>query len=179
MLDQQPFVTQVEGWPQRPFLSGAFAYDLVQWTQPIRVQLTGLRRFLRCSGRWTARCSSIVPRAEHACTSTVTFGRSTQTSRRARDPPPVVQRSGSSSMDDAQHAEAIEAVKQAIVDGRMYQVNIGRRWTGPLDDEPWDVMRRLLEETPPSQRGRGLLTSTITCCPVRPNRSCGFMPVKR
>ena len=24
-------------------------------------------------------------------------------------------------MDDAQHAEAIEAVKQAIVDGRMYQ----------------------------------------------------------
>ena len=82
-------------------------------------------------------------------------------------------------MDDAQHAEAIEAVKQAIVDGRMYQVNMvgGGR---PLDDEPWDVMRRLLEETPPpSQRGRGLLTSTITCCPVRPNRSCGFMPVKR
>ena len=38
MLDPQPFVSRVEGWPQRPFLSGAFAYDLVQWTQPIKIR---------------------------------------------------------------------------------------------------------------------------------------------
>ena len=34
MLSPEPFVQQAEGWPLRPFLTGAFAYDLVQWTQP-------------------------------------------------------------------------------------------------------------------------------------------------
>ena len=152
MLDPSPFVTQVEGWPQRPFLSGAFAYDLVQWTQPISVHhppeagallaviwaVDGALLIDHATGRLQRLHSADDTWAEHP----------EPAASRVTPPPASHQPNLESSMDDARHAEAIGAVRQAIVDGRMYQVNIGRRWTAPLPDEPWDVMRRLLEGNP-------------------------------
>ena len=152
MLASEPFVTQVEGWPQRSFLSGAFAYDLVQWTQPITIHhppapddllavlwavdgallidhATGLAHRLHTEGdAWAEHVHPAEPRSTA--------------------PPSTHHTPTESSMDDARHAEAIEQVRQAIVEGRMYQVNIGRRWTAPLPDDPWEVMRRLLVGNP-------------------------------
>ena len=152
MLDPQPFVTHVEGWPQRPFLSGAFAYDLVQWTQPIRVQHLPDHEAL-LAVFWSVDGALLIDHASGQSHRLHVDGdawaEQVEPAEARVTPAPVVQHAAlESSMDDAQHAEAIEAVKQAIVDGRMYQVNIGRRWTGPLTDDPWDVMRRLLEGNP-------------------------------
>ena len=152
MLNPQSFVSQVEGWPQRPFLSGAFAYDLVQWTQPIKVQHVPEHKAL-LAVLWAVDGALLIDHASDQVHRLHTEGdtwaqRPEPAEPRVTPPPTVHQPALESSMDDAQHAEAIEAVKQAIVDGRMYQVNIGRRWTGPLDDEPWNVMRRLLEGNP-------------------------------
>ena len=152
MLDSQPFVTHVEGWPQRPFLSGAFAYDLVQWTQPIRVQHVPDHDAL-LAVFWSVDGALLVDHASGQSHRLHVDGDAwaehVEPAEARTTPAPVVQHAAlESSMDDAEHAEAIERVKQAIVDGRMYQVNIGRRWTGSLDDEPWDVMRRLLEGNP-------------------------------
>ena len=139
MLDRQPFVTQVEGWPQRPFLSGAFAYDLVQWTQPIRVQHVPDHDAL-LAVFWSVDGALLVGRpgqshrlhvdsdvwAEHAEPADVRVTAARCPTFSARVPWTM------------RNTPRPLTVKQAIVDGRMYQVNIGRRWTGPLDDEPWD-----------------------------------------
>ncbi len=152
MLDPVSFVTHVEGWPKRPFLSGAFAYDLVQWTQPINVHHPPDAGAL-LAVMWAVDGALLIDHATGRIQRLHTEGdpwAEEPEAAKARDTPPAsVHRSDlNSSMDDGRHAEAIEEVKQAIVEGRMYQVNIGRRWTGPLPDEPWDVMRRLLEGNP-------------------------------
>ena len=152
MLNPDPFVTHVEGWPQRPFLSGAFAYDLVQWTQPITVQHAPEHEAL-LAVLWAVDGALLIDHASGQLhrlhTEGDTWAQHPEPAEARVTPQPTEHQPVlKSSMDDAQHAEAIEAVKQAIVHGRMYQVNIGRRWTGPLGDDPWNVMRRLLEGNP-------------------------------
>ena len=152
MLSPEPFVQQAEGWPLRPFLSGAFAYDLVQWTQPINVQHPPHGGAL-LAVIWAVDGALLIDHATGSAHRLHTEGDAWAedvplADERPTPPPSERPMKPESSMDDARHAEAIEQVKQSIVEGRMYQVNIGRRWTGPLPDEPWDVMRRLLEGNP-------------------------------
>ena len=152
MLSPESFVQQAEGWPLRPFLSGAFAYDLVQWTQPIDVQHPPQEGAL-LAVIWAVDGALLIDHATGVAhrlfTAQDTWAENASQAAERPTPPPSQRRTKpESSMDDARHAEAIEHVKRSIVEGRMYQVNIGRRWTGPLPDEPWDVMRRLLESNP-------------------------------
>lgn len=152
MLDPTPFETHVEGWPSRPFLSGAFAYDLVQWTQPISVHHPPAPHEL-LAVIWAVDGALLIDHATGTCQrlhveDDAWGARVHPAETRITQPPSSSHHVLESSMDDARHAEAIEQVKEAIVEGRMYQVNIGRRWTAPLPDRPWEVMRRLLEGNP-------------------------------
>ncbi|MGB0617212.1 MAG: chorismate-binding protein [Candidatus Poseidoniaceae archaeon] len=152
MLSSESFVQQAEGWPLRPFLSGAFAYDLVQWTQPINVQHPPQEGAL-LAVVWAVDGALLIDHATGVAhrlhTAQDAWAEGVSPAAERPTPRPSERRTKpESSMDDARHAEAIEQVKRSIVEGRMYQVNIGRRWTGPLPDEPWDVMRRLLENNP-------------------------------
>jgi len=141
--------------PQRPFWCGALAYDLVPWTQPLRLQhppdpgtvLTVLwrvdngllidaasdgittlvndpwgRAALEAVERWDGDASSTNDALQHGNEATV-------------------------SMSDAHHRALIESIREGIKDGRFYQANLGKHWSGPID-HPWSVFKRLHATNP-------------------------------
>ena len=48
---------------------------------------------------------------------------------------------------DETHANNVEAVRRGIVDGQVYQVNIGKHWQGEID-HPYHVFQRLMMQNP-------------------------------
>jgi len=65
-----------------------------------------------------------------------------------RRPSRVEQHCAIESESDDSHAQRVRAVIDGIEDGHLYQLNYGRRWSAPLPDDPWLVMRRLAETNP-------------------------------
>ena len=152
MLGVEPFQNPLEAWPSRPFLAGSFAYDLVQWTQPLSLQHPPSPGSV-LAVLWEVRGALVVDQRSNSvhrlCAAGSTWGNTTNFTvdkRRNEGAPPSQE--PSSSMDDEAHEAAIEVIRQAIVRGRMYQMNVGRRWSGPLAAEPWAVFERLQESNP-------------------------------
>ena len=141
--------------PQRPFWAGALAYDMVQWTQPVQLQ------YLPDEGElltilWLVERVVIQEKAtgiiqKHTLsddkwgmkiTQNMETSESLQSLEKCR---PSLE---TSSMTDEQHEQAIEAICESIRNGQMYQVNVGRWWSGEIKEHPRRVFQRLNEQNP-------------------------------
>ena len=133
--------------------AGALAYDLVQWTQPIRLQnppdagsVLGVL--------WLVEDWQEAPAGE------IDSG----------DLAPTISVEGEvSSHTDAEHAAGVRKVKDAITAGELYQLNLGRTWSAPLADDPCTIFRRLTRTNPAPFSGfmevADLGLSLVSCSP--------------
>lgn len=140
-------------FPDRPFWCGALAYDLVQWTQPLRLQHPPEPGTL-LAVLWCVENGVVVESA----TSTMTvFGNDTAWCKPAEEAlmeplnpvqaPIAEQHRESVTHTDETHHDNVQAVREGIVRGQVYQVNVGKHWHGEID-HPYNVFTRLLDINP-------------------------------
>lgn len=139
--------------PPGPFWAGALAYDLVQWTQPIRLQHPPEEGAL-LAVLWCVTSGVVVEAASKTIT---VFGDDEVWCDSARmalehkeaestSQQPFQAREAVTHTDET-HQDNIEAVRQGIVHGQVYQVNIGKHWQGEID-HPFAVFNRLVRINP-------------------------------
>ena len=149
-----PFVqTPSVGLPAGPFWSGALAYDLVQWTQPIQLQNPPDEGAL-LAVLWRIDGGIAV---DHEDDTAQVFGNNSDWCAAAEkvlvwDGGPVSVTSPQPHREavthtDETHEDNVEAVRQGIVNGQVYQVNIGKHWQGEID-HPYTVYQRLMRSNP-------------------------------
>jgi anthranilate synthase/aminodeoxychorismate synthase-like glutamine amidotransferase len=148
--------TPSEFAPKRPFWAGCFAYDMVQWTQPLELQnppnegeiitmLWLIDKYVLHSkkddsfeafskdGKWLSNVNKIIKEDLENIQLTVQ---------------PENKFEEYSTHTDIEHSEIIERIKSSILDGQVYQVNFGRFWSGRLVEEPSRIFLRLLKSNP-------------------------------
>jgi len=139
--------------PNTPFWSGSLSYDLVQWTQPLRLQHPPKEGAL-LAVLWCVERGVIV---DHHTEHTVVFGDEDSWCEEANTcldwdgqsidvPRPQPAREAVTHTDET-HQDNIEAVREGIINGQVYQVNIGKHWQGNID-HPYAVFQRLMRENP-------------------------------
>ena len=149
-----PFVCAPSvGLPGGPFWSGALAYDLVQWTQPIRLQHPPDEGNL-LAVLWRIDGGIAV---DHENDTPHVFGNNLDWCDAAEkvlawDGQPVSVSSPQPHREavthtDETHEDNVEAVRQGIVNGQVYQVNVGKHWQGEID-HPYTVYQRLMRSNP-------------------------------
>ena len=149
-----PFVCAPSvGLPGGPFWSGALAYDLVQWTQPIRLQHPPDEGNL-LAVLWRIDGGIAV---DHENDTPHVFGNNLDWCAAAEkvlawDGQPVSVTSPQPHREavthtDETHEDNVEAVRQGIVNGQVYQVNVGKHWQGEID-HPYTVYQRLMRSNP-------------------------------
>jgi anthranilate synthase/aminodeoxychorismate synthase-like glutamine amidotransferase len=149
-----PFVcAPLVGLPGGPFWSGALAYDLVQWTQPIRLQHPPDEGNL-LAVLWRIDGGIAV---DHENDTPHVFGNNLDWCAAAEkvlawDGQPVSVTSPQPHREvvthtDETHEDNVEAVRQGIVNGQVYQVNVGKHWQGEID-HPYTVYQRLMRSNP-------------------------------
>ena len=138
--------------PQRPFWTGALAYDLVQWTQPLRLQHPPDEGTI-LAVLWCVEGGVVIDHANHSSTVfgneaawCTAAGLNLDEEQTVGVPPPTPHREAVTHTDET-HADNVEAVRQGIVDGQVYQVNIGKHWQGEID-HPYAVFQRLMQDNP-------------------------------
>ena len=142
--------------PNKAFWAGSFAYDMVQWTQPISLQyppkegeiltiLWLVDKYIAHSknsdeievfshdGNWKSLVQNII------CGDL--------------EVPVIVDQPSnefveSSTHTDLEHSETVERIKRGISEGQVYQVNFGRFWSGRLVEDPTVIFHRLLKSNP-------------------------------
>jgi len=142
--------------PNKPFWSGSFAYDMVQWTQPIALQhvpeegdLLGvlwlidkyivhsneddLMEVITNNNDWRSLVENEISQEQRP------FSLIEQPKNDYLEIP---------SHTDKEHIEILERIKQSIADGQVYQVNFGRFWTSKLIESPKVIFYRLLKSNP-------------------------------
>tara|TARA_B100000900_G_scaffold414730_1_gene442236 strand:+ start:881 stop:3121 length:2241 start_codon:yes stop_codon:yes gene_type:complete len=151
---EKPFVQPPSvGIPDGPFWSGALAYDLVQWTQPLRLQHPPDEGAI-LAVLWRIDGGVAV---DHRTEAIQVFGNNLDwctavDNMREWDghpisvPPPEPHREAVTHTDET-HEDNVESVRQGIVNGHVYQVNIGKHWQGEID-HPYAVYQRLLRSNP-------------------------------
>ncbi len=142
--------------------AGLLTYDLVQWTEPVRLQnlpepstllgiLFRVDRWIvhnREEGilsilslhpdGWFNNCSEVIDEwILNRLTTTIT---------------PAEQSPSHSTISDDEHCNIVDTVRSAIKDGDFYQLNYGRIWSGKIS-EPWTVFKRLLKSNPAPYSG--------------------------
>jgi anthranilate synthase/aminodeoxychorismate synthase-like glutamine amidotransferase len=110
--------------------AGALSYDLLQWTQPIRLQnppkdgsILGLMWLV---DSWREDDESFTPEVSEA----------------------VFVGGEKSSHDDLQHEQEIEKIRSSIISGELYQLNFGRKWNAELLEQPSSIFKRLAATNP-------------------------------
>ena len=139
--------------PNSAFWSGALAYDLVQWTQPLRLQHPPKEGSL-LAVLWLVSGGVVI---DHHRETVTVFGDDEAWCQAAKPHAPW---SGKSVVvplaqphreavthTDETHEGNVEAVRQGIVNGQVYQVNIGKHWQGEID-HPYTVFQRLMRSNP-------------------------------
>lgn len=115
--------------PKGSVWAGALSYDLVQWTQPIRLQHPPqegeILAVLWLVENWI-ECEFDAPEL----------------------PLPVRINGEKSSHNDAEHAEIVTRIKKSITQGELYQLNFGRTWEGKLGEDPSEIFHRLSINNP-------------------------------
>ena len=141
--------------PQRPFWAGALAYDMVQWTQPIQLQhLPDEGELLTIL--WLVE-RVVVHEKEFGSIQThslqgdkwgVQISQNMEADESLKLLPKPSQSAENSSMSDEEHEKKIEEICESIRAGQMYQVNVGRWWSGEIKEHPRNVFQRLNEHNP-------------------------------
>jgi len=141
--------------PQGPFWAGALAYDMVQWTRPLQLQhvpdegelLTILwlveRMIIHEKATDLIQCHTL--QGDNWNEETSQYAEHVSIEPTFVEPPRSLE---TSSMTDGQHEQAIEAIRESIRAGQMYQVNVGRWWDGKLLEHPRRIFQRLNETNP-------------------------------
>ncbi len=143
-----------------PFWAGAFAYDLLQLTQPLRLQHLPREDELLCILWEINRCvvhdkndDSIIILSTDAkwqqnvqkCLESNTMEHKSTEVKLSEKP--------MSNCTDEEHEEIVKRVQSAIVDGQLYQLNYGRSWSGEIESEPWDVFSHSISSNPAPYSG--------------------------
>ena len=115
--------------PNGSVWAGALSYDLVQWTQPISLQYPPaegeILAILWLVDSWD-ESEVIIPEVANT----------------------VRVEGEKSSHSDAEHVEIVKKIKHSITAGELYQLNFGRTWTGPLEEDPSTIFHRLAMNNP-------------------------------
>ncbi|MAH91470.1 MAG: hypothetical protein CMA11_06845 [Euryarchaeota archaeon] len=115
--------------PNGSVWAGALSYDLVQWTQPLKLQFPPeegeVLAILWLVEQWDEG-EVLIPELEN----------------------PVRVEGEKSSHSDTEHAQIVQQIKNSITAGELYQLNFGRAWQGPLGEEPAQVFHRLATNNP-------------------------------
>ena len=109
--------------------AGALSYDLVQWTQPIRLQYPPKE----------GEILAILWLVDEWIENEVVF---------PKLPEPLKTEGEISSHTDYEHSKIITQIKKAITAGELYQLNFGRTWEGPLGEDPACIFHRLAINNP-------------------------------
>ncbi len=142
--------------------AGLLTYDLVQWTEPTRLQnipepssLLGI--LLRVDRLILYNRSEGILSLEslhsdewfNICSAKIDYwinNRFTNNVEIAKHTPL------DSAISDSEHCEIVDIVRSAIKDGEFYQLNYGRIWSGAVSD-PWPVFKRLILSNPAPYSG--------------------------
>jgi anthranilate synthase/aminodeoxychorismate synthase-like glutamine amidotransferase len=115
--------------PNGAVWAGALSYDLVQWTQPIKLQYPPtegeILAILWLVEEWEME-AVIIPELSE----------------------PIRVEGEVSSHSDEEHAEIVHRIKNSITAGELYQLNFGRAWQGPLQEDPAMIFHRLATNNP-------------------------------
>jgi len=109
--------------------AGALSYDLVQWTQPISLQHPPVEgeilAILWLIEQWDEG-EVVNPEVSEA----------------------IRVEGEISSHSDEEHAAIVLKIKDSITAGELYQLNFGRTWQGPLQEDPAVIFHRLATNNP-------------------------------
>ena len=143
-------------------ICGAFAYDLCQWTQPLRLinppNENSLIGILFSIDRWIIhdRENKFIEIGAEVgdiwFNEVINLIKSITNLNEIRpdwpkNPPKFVSEEYSN-FTDSEHTNIIERVQDSIKSGELYQLNFGRKWKGPLMEEPWILQLRLAKINP-------------------------------
>jgi anthranilate synthase/aminodeoxychorismate synthase-like glutamine amidotransferase len=158
----QPDLNNGEKGIQPGCFAGLLTYDLVQWTEPVRLHNlpppSALLGILHRVDRWvihdrdagTLTLSTLhKDKWFHNCSEAIEewlIGDIEESQS-------AVEKSGfDSTIDDEKHSSIVDTVRDSIRDGQFYQLNYGRIWSGELHD-PWAVYKRLVKSNPAPYSG--------------------------
>lgn len=177
--------------PQRPFWCGALAYDMVQWTQPLRLQFPPDEDDL-LAVLWRVDNGVLIDRTTelHHVLTTTGWGVEAHKALQSIDKAPPIPAAPSNASSEVSHSserhvEMINHVKEAIRGGQLYQANVGKHWSGPID-HPYSVFQRLLVNNPApyaayleaSDLGFAIASSSPECLLETDARTVRTAPIK-
>lgn len=143
-----------------PFWSGALSYDLLQLTQPIRLQhlpdegelLCVLWEVDRCIVHQKNNDSLIVLSTDSEWDNEVQKCLNSDP-KEYTSPNVCLGEKPTSTCTDEEHENIVRRVHSAIVDGQLYQLNFGRTWEGEIQSEPWTVFSHSIASNPAPYSG--------------------------
>lgn len=145
---------------KNPFWAGALSYDLLQITQPLRLQYPPEENDLLCVLWQIERCIVHEKTSNEFIVLSIDedWGRKTKLCLEEGIPEPVsicLKHADKpiSNCTDEEHEAIVKTVQSAIVDGQLYQLNYGRSWEGEIGSEPWDVFRHSTSSNPAPYSG--------------------------
>jgi len=143
-----------------PFWTGALSYDLLQLTQPIRLQHLPQEGELLCVLWEINRCIAHEKNSDSlvVLSTDSTWQKEVQKCLE-HDPSNCISSTVRSSKKpvstctDEEHEDIVRRVHSAIVDGQLYQLNYGRTWEGEIQSEPWTIFSHSVASNPAPYSG--------------------------
>ncbi|HJM45143.1 MAG TPA: chorismate-binding protein [Candidatus Poseidoniaceae archaeon] len=143
-------------------ICGAFAYDLCQWTQPWRLinppNENSLLGVLFSIERWVIhdREKNILeiggdsedPWINNVISLIESIPNINNLEPDWPKKSPIVVSGEKSNFTDEEHIKNVKKVQKSIKSGELYQLNFGRKWRGPLIEDPWKLQLRLAMKNP-------------------------------
>ena len=152
----EPYLPEASGVNFQPGgLAGLLTYDMVRYTEPLRLQSTpepgSILMILYRVDRWiihdrensTIKVESSIDDDEWVTAVRVEIEKGIPACNTLPSPTPRIPQTES----DVEHAEKVRKTQSAIREGVLYQLNYGRIWTQEIDN-PWDVFQRLNRDNP-------------------------------
>ena len=142
--------------PNKAFWAGSFAYDMVQWTQPISLQYPPkegeILAILWLVDKYIVHSKNndkIEVFSEDENWKNLVDDLSLEDYPANTLPQqPINEHEEQNSHTDKEHIDIIENIKSSISNGQVYQVNFGRYWSGRLVESPNLIFHRLLKSNP-------------------------------
>ncbi len=137
--------------------AGLLTYDLVQWTEPVRLQNipepSALLGILLRADRLIIhnRFEGILTlESLHSdnwfdiCSTKIDYWIKNRFNKEVES---AKHTSLESTISDSEHCDIVDTVRSSIKDGEFYQLNYGRIWSGKISN-PWSVFKRLIKSNP-------------------------------